>query len=95
MYNSKLKSEIRKIYNNSNGIYGSPKITRILNTKGYSCSRPRVARLMREMGLRSRITRTYKNTTNSDHDRPVADNILDREFQVEKPDQIYISDFLL
>ena len=92
MYNNKLKSEIKKIYQSTRCVYGSPKITDELNSKGYSCSRPRVARLMREMGLRSRITKAYKNTTNSKHDKPVAPNILDRDFQVEKPDHVYISD---
>jgi len=92
MYNNKLRTEIKQIYHSSHGIYGSPKITHELNSKGLSCSRPRAARLMREMGLRSRITKKYKNTTNSKHDKPVAENILDRKFHVEKPNQCYISD---
>jgi len=92
IYNNKLKLAIKKTYANSYGIYGSPKITDELNNMGYPCSRPRVARLMREMGLRSRIVKKYKNTTNSKHDKPVAPNILGRDFQVEGPNQVYVSD---
>ena len=92
IYNEKLKKEILEIYEENFKIYGSPKITVELKKRGYSCSRPRVARLMRKMGIKSKIMKTYKNTTDSDHDRPVAENLLDREFQVDEPDQAYVSD---
>jgi putative transposase len=55
-------------------------------------SRKRVARLMREDGLKARPRKRFKSTTMSDHDQPVAANILDREFKAKEPNQRWVGD---
>jgi transposase InsO family protein len=59
---------------------------------GEAISRMRTSRLMKQQGLGSKSKRKFKATTNSEHDRPVAANLLDREFRVERPDSVYADD---
>ena len=60
--------------------------------KGEHVSRKRVIRLMQQEGLQARVRRRYKCTTMSDHDQPVAPNILDRQFEAERPNQRWVGD---
>jgi putative transposase len=60
--------------------YGSPRIWEDLLEDGIRVSRKRVVRLMQEEGLRARARKRFKSTTMSDHDQPVAANLLNREF---------------
>ena len=55
-------------------------------------SRKRVARVMREDGLKARPRKRFKNTTMSDHDQPVAANLLNRDFTAEAPNQRWVGD---
>jgi transposase InsO family protein len=87
-----LDAEIRKIYDDNKGRYGSPKITKELQDRGRRVSKSRVARRMRAAGLRSKIRRKYKVTTDSKHHFPVAPNLLERNFTAEGPDQVWVSD---
>jgi hypothetical protein len=61
--NRKLDAEIREIYDHNKGRYGSPKITQELKNRGWRVSKNRVAKRMREMGLRSVIRRKYRVTS--------------------------------
>jgi putative transposase len=63
-----------------------------LLAKGFDVSRKRVARIMGELGLRSRRTRRFKATTDSKHHLPVAENLLDRKFEVDSPDVAWVTD---
>ena len=90
--NKFLLKEIRSIYYKSRCRYGSPKITKVLRAKGYSASRPRVARLMRKAGLRSKIRRKYKTTTDSKHTMRVSPNLLKRKFKVRTLGKYWVSD---
>lgn len=78
--NLRLLGKIRHLFKASRQTYGSPSIQRDLLKQGESCSRRRVARLMREDGLRVRTRRRYKVTTDSRHSLAVADNLLQRRF---------------
>ena len=69
---------IRAVFALFRGRYGAPRIQRRLAKDGVHVSRKRVARILRELGLRARVRRRYRSTTMSDHDQPVAANILDR-----------------
>ena len=82
----KLALEIAAIYKASDETYGSPRVHAELLAKGLEVSRKRVARMMRELGLRSRRKRRFKATTDSGHKLPVAENVLDRKFEVDAPD---------
>lgn len=87
-----LKEKILAIYNQYRKRYGSPRIFGVLHDQGIRCSRKRVERLMRELGIRARHKRQFKVTTNSKHNYPVAPNLLDRKFEVTAPNKVWVSD---
>ena len=72
--------------------YGTPRVYRELQAQGHEVGRHRVARLMREQGLRAREKRRFQRTTDSQHGLPVAANVLDRHFTVPTPDTAWVSD---
>jgi len=90
--NRALEDKIRVLHAASHGIYGSPKIHRDLTDDGVLCGKNRVARIMREAGIRSRIKKKFKATTNSRHNLPVAPNLLNQEFTVDAPDRTWVGD---
>jgi transposase InsO family protein len=65
---------------------------RELRLRGFTTSKERVERLMREHGIHARHKRRYKVTTDSTHVLPVADNLLDRNFMPTAPNQAWTSD---
>jgi len=81
----RLLVEIRTIHAESKRRYGSPRIHRKLRDRGIRCGKKRVARLMQEHGIRARRTRRFKATTDSKHTLPVAENVLDRQFEIDVP----------
>lgn len=89
--NSKLLEKIREIHQKSHKIYGYPRITQNL-PKDLKASKNRVYRLMKENGIASKTRRKYKATTNSKHNLPVAENLLNQDFTAEKPNQKWVSD---
>ncbi len=91
----RLRVEIRSIHRKSRRTYGSPRVHRALRTRGILCSRKRVERLMREDGIYAKKKRRFRTTTDSNHARPVAPNLLKRRFSVEKiggVDRVWVSD---
>lgn len=83
---------IQAIHTELKGAYGSPRMVRELRARGFFASKDRVERLMRENGIRARHKRRYKVTTDSKHGLPVAENLLDRNFTPEAPNQVWTSD---
>jgi len=90
--NNKLLQKIRIIYNQSNGTYGSPRIQEELYRLGYKVSRPRIARIMKKNNIQSKVRKEWVVTTNSNHNDPIAPNLLDRSFTVDLPGQVWVSD---
>ncbi|OVE79397.1 transposase [bacterium I07] len=90
--NEALLDRIVKIYEFSRRIYGSPRITEELLAQGVCVGENRIARLMRENNIRSRIKRRFKITTTSGHQLPIFPNLLDQRFEAEGPNQIWASD---
>jgi len=88
----RLSVMIRAAHERSRRTYGSPRVHAELHAQGISVSRKHVARLMRDEGLRARIRKRYRCTTMSDHDQPVAANLLDRRFEAEQPNQRWVGD---
>ncbi|MDM5247648.1 MULTISPECIES: IS3 family transposase [unclassified Lysinibacillus] len=88
----KLTSQIKRVYLDSRRNYGSPKITKQLNSEGVSVSQKTVSRIMKEEGIRSKTVKKYKATTNSKHNLPVYPNLLDQQFKVERPGQAWVAD---
>ena len=93
MADAQLLEAIKKIFAASGQTYGSPRIHMELRAEGIRCSRKRVERLMRENGLKVEQKRKSRVvTTDSDHDFPVAHNVLDRDFTAEKPNEKWVTD---
>ncbi len=90
--NATLREKIRSIHRDSGESYGSPRVYKALKEQGETCSKNRVARLMREDGLKAKTKRRFKATTNSKHNFPVAPNLLNRNFSPEAPNQVYAGD---
>ena len=88
-----LKNRIRHHFHRLKKRPGSPTLTAILRDEdNCSVSSKTVSRLMKEMGLKSITVRKYKATTNSKHSMPVHDNILNRQFKVLAPNQVWVTD---
>jgi transposase InsO family protein len=87
-----LLEQIVKSHRLSKGRYGSPNIHKDLLSWGYRCGRKRVARLMREHGIRSKTVRRFKVTTQSRHSLPISDNLLMRLFTTAAPNRAWVSD---
>ena len=88
----RLDEAIKRLFKDHKGRAGSPKITRYLRKEDWRVGENRVAKRMRELGLRAKVRRAFRTTTNSRHGHPVAPNRLQRSFQVTGPDQVYVSD---
>jgi transposase InsO family protein len=91
--NAKLLIEVRRVFLENNSNYGSPRIWRQLSNKeAIKCSENRVARLMRVNGIVAVQKRKFRATTNSSHDYRVWPNVLNRTFEVERPNAVWVSD---
>ena len=87
-----LKLAITRVFKVSDKTYGSPRIRQELKSEGFVVSRKRVAKLMKEEGLQSKIRKQWKVTTNSSHRYSVAQNLLAQNFVVSRPDEVWVSD---
>ena len=90
--NDLLLNKIEKAFKSSGYNYGSPRITKCLCRSGENVNRKSVARLMKLNGLKVKTKRKYVNTTNSSHSLPIADNLLDRKFDVSEPNTVWAGD---
>lgn len=89
--NQVLTADIRAIHAKSRGTYGSPRVHRELR-RTRPMSKKRVARIMRENGLYGRRPPRFRVTTNSEHDSPVAANVLARNFKATGADRKWVGD---
>lgn len=87
-----LLEKIKRIYEDSRGNYGSPRIHKKLQRTGTNCNHKTVETIMRKNNIRARRKTKFKLTTDSNHALPLAKNILDRCFKTEKQDQVWVSD---
>jgi putative transposase len=87
-----LSQQIQDIYQASRQTYGSPRIHASLRAKGFPVSRQRVMRLMSQLGICARMKRKFKTTTDSGHDLPIAENLLNRNFTTSEPDRGWAAD---
>lgn len=90
--NRQLLVQIHQAYLESRRTYGSPRITDELQDRGLVCNRKRIARLMRDNGIRAKTVRKFRVTTNSNHHLPVAPNLLNRQFVAAGPNLVWLSD---
>lgn len=89
---SVLVEKIRDSHRSSRGAYGSPRVHDDLKERGEPVGRHRIARLMKENGITARPTKRFCKTTDSNHNMPVAPNLLERNFKADKPNAIWVGD---
>lgn len=87
-----LKVKIAAVHEENRGVYGRPRITKELRAAGEKVSEKRVGRLMREEGISGRRPKKFRRTTDSKHTLPVAPNLVERRFEVEAPNRVWVSD---
>ncbi|MCM3748507.1 IS3 family transposase [Paenibacillus pasadenensis] len=88
-----LLARISWLFLDSHKRYGSPKITQLLRREGWVVSERLVGKIMRENGLRSCVSRTFKvTTTDSKHALPIAPNVLNQDFSTTAPNQVWVTD---
>ncbi len=88
----RLRPKIVEAFETGRGTYGSPRVRDELVDRGFEIGRKRVARLMREMGLQGVTPRRFRVTTDSDHDHPIAENVLARDFAASGPNEKWATD---
>lgn len=91
-HDEQLRERIKAVHHTSRGTYGSPRVQVELAAEGFEVSRKRVARLMAQEGIVGRERRAFKKTTDSDHDDPIAVNVLGRDFETDAPDKAWVAD---
>lgn len=85
----RVVTKIRAIHGRTRGVYGSRRMARELDEP---VGRNRLARLMRDHGLKARGSRRFRATTDSNHDRPVAPNLLSQNFSTHAPNCAWVDD---
>ena len=88
-----LAGEIRTTHAEVKERYGSPRMHKELVAQGQACSRNTVAKIMRGLGIRAISREKFRvGTTDSNHDFPIAANVVDRDFTAAKPNEVWSSD---
>ncbi|CAO5680875.1 MAG: IS3 family transposase ISNisp1 [Holosporales bacterium] len=77
-----LSKQINETYTDARKLYGYRKVHAALRAANVTCSKNRVQRLINESGLQAKVKRRFKITTDSKHNLPVAENLLDRQFEI-------------
>jgi putative transposase len=88
----KLVAAIEVIHAEVKGRYGSPRMAAELAARGHACSENTVAALMKTHGIRAKAPKRFVRTTDSRHGLPVADNVLDRGFDPDRPNAAWSAD---
>ena len=92
MANQELTAKIKQVFDDSDGVYGSPRIYQVMRKLGLMCSKNRVARLMRAAGLRAKRSRRFRATTKRNKSHRPAPNRLKRDFSAQRPNQKWLAD---
>jgi transposase InsO family protein len=90
--NSELAQKIKEVFDKEKSRAGAKRIAKRLEQNGIDVGRHRIARIMRSRGWRAKAAKKYKATTNSNHNLPVAPNLLQQNFSAEKPNEKWVSD---
>ena len=87
-----IKEKITAIYFETKQCYGSPRTTIELQSLGYQISRVTVAKYMKQLGLKSKLSKKFKVTTDSKHNYLTVNNVLNREFNPKSASKVWVSD---
>jgi len=88
----RLTAKIRASHAASGGAYGSPRILGDLVADGEKVSRKRIAKIMKAEKIDGVPKKKFKATTDSDHTLPIAPDLLQRNFEAEAPDEVWVAD---
>ena len=89
----RLIAQIRVIHDTVKARYGSPRVHAELVARGSPCCVNTVAKLMQTQGIAAKTARKFRHTTDSNHNLPVAANLLDRAFDPATANEVWVSDF--
>lgn len=88
-----IQERIKYHFYDNKKCYGSPKITQMLLKEGYKISKRTVSNYMKELGLRSIVSKKFKVvTTDSNHSNPIAPNLLNQDFTVSISNKVWVTD---
>jgi putative transposase len=87
-----LAAEIKVIHQEVKARYGSPRSHAEPVARGEPRCVNTVAKLMRQLGVAATAKRKFRGTTDSNHDQPIAEHVVDRKFEPEAPDQVRTAD---
>lgn len=90
--NNRLQEMIKAIFSKSRCTYGSPRIHAELKAQGVNISRPRVARLMKQLRIAAKMQSLFKVTTRVNKKQPVAPNLLQQDFTAAEPNSKWVAD---
>jgi putative transposase len=88
----RLTALIKRSFKQSRDTYGYRRICKDLHVQQETCGEKRIARLMKEHEIRPKTRRKFRVTTNSKHNQPIHDNLLQRQFHAGAPNQRWVSD---
>ena len=92
-YRLELGDAIARTHQANRGVYGSPRVHAALVKEGRKVCRNTVAKVMRRRGIQARTHRRFRvRTTDSNHDHPIAPNLLDRNFTAGKTNRVWLTD---
>jgi putative transposase len=87
-----VTAQIRRVFDESNQTYGSPRVEKQLRREGIVCNHKLVEKIMHKNGLRPKRRRKFRNTTDSKHALPVSENLLQRQFDQLKANAVWAGD---
>jgi len=90
--NVALDRRLRELFTFHRSRYGAPRLTDSLHDDGFTCSENRVMRRMRALGLRAIQAKKFKVTTDSNHSKPIAPDLLEQNFSATAPNQKWTTD---
>ena len=90
--NQRLLTKIREIWEWSRGVYGCPRITAELRSRGIRCGKNRVARLMKQNKIQALTRKRYRITTRSNLNLPIAEDLVERDFRASALNRLWVSD---
>ena len=89
---SEMIELVKEVAKAAENVYGSRRMKHALNGLGYPVSRQKARKLMNEADVWVKYRKKYKVTTDSNHNKPLFDNLVKRQFDVDSPDQVYVGD---
>jgi len=87
-----LIAKVIEIHSDSDATYGSRRTSRQLREDGHDVGRYRTRNLMKKANVSVKRRKKFKKTTDSNHDLPIAPNLLDRQFKVQRPNTVWCAD---